>query len=191
MSFFDKLKKNIGVEKRGNKKEPSSAKIEEDKKSSKDKSTHNKEKSKEKITLKRIKLKKEIPDKKEKTPLSSEKSITEWLKPEGQLTVDVYQTDSEFCVESPIAGVDINDIDILIENNMLIIRDKREEEYKDVKKDYFYQECYWGSFARKVLLPENTDIQRVKASLKNGILFVKIPIIKKVSKRKVIIEEKE
>ena len=183
MSFFDKLKK------KKNKKELSSVETKEDEKSAKEKPVSDKEKNKEKITTKRIKLEKETPDKKDKTH-SSEKSVIDYLKPEGELIVDVYQTDSEFCVESPIAGVDINDLDILIENNMLIIRGQREEEHKDIKKNYFYQECYWGSFARKVLLPENVDIQRAKACLSKGILIVKIPIIKKINKRKLEVEEK-
>ena len=125
MSFFDKLKKNIRVKE-------TRKSVKSDKEHMKEKENSNKEKTTKKIITKKIKLEKEVSNKKERNLLSSEKSSLGWLKPEGELTVDVYQTDSEFCIESPIAGVDINDMDILIENDMLIIRGKREEEYKDI-----------------------------------------------------------
>ena len=63
---------------------------------------------------------------------------------EGELAVDVYQTPTEIVIQSPIAGVDENDIDISLEGDMITIRGKRAQEQTVDEKDFFYQECYWG-----------------------------------------------
>ncbi len=80
--------------------------------------------------------------------LGSEKenNFNELVEAEGELAVDVYQTDSEIVVQSTIAGVKPDDLDISVENDVLTIRGKRESETKEEGKNYFYQECYWGAF---------------------------------------------
>ena len=40
---------------------------------------------------------------------------------------------------------------------------------------YFYQECYWGPFSRKVVLPENIDTDAADAQMDKGMLTIKIP----------------
>ncbi|MBI3631802.1 MAG: Hsp20/alpha crystallin family protein, partial [Candidatus Staskawiczbacteria bacterium] len=42
-------------------------------------------------------------------------------------------------------------------------------------KKYFYQECYWGPFSRKIVLPENIEVEKAAAQMDKGILTVKIP----------------
>ena len=77
---------------------------------------------------------------------------------EGQLTIDVYQTDNDIVVKSTIAGVKPEDLDVSISNDMVTIRGERRKEELVEEENYYYQECYWGPFSRKVILPENIDI---------------------------------
>lgn len=112
---------------------------------------------------------------------------SDWMQSKGQLAVDVYQTDSAFCVQAPIAGVEQEDLDIFIENEMLIIKGARKEPSGEEEKQYFHQECYWGPFARQIIVPEDADCQRIKAALKKGILIIKIPR-RKTEKKKVVVE---
>jgi len=121
----------------------------------------------------------------------SKKESQDWLETDGQLAIDVYQTKDFFVVQAPVAGIKPDDLDISVENDFLIIKGKREKAEEIQEKDYFYQECYWGSFSRKVSLPENLDSSKIKASLKKGILSVKIPKITKKSKKITIQEERE
>lgn len=95
---------------------------------------------------------------------------------EGQLSVDVYATDDEIVVKSTIAGVKPEDVDVSINNDMLTIRGQRQKEEEEEGRDYYYQECYWGSFSRSIILPVEVDADKVSASLKNGILTVRIPL---------------
>lgn len=94
---------------------------------------------------------------------------------EGQLTIDVYQTDNDIIIKSTIAGVKPEDLDVSINNDMLTIRGERKQEEEISQEDYYYQECYWGGFSRSVILPVDVLPDKVEASMKNGILTIKLP----------------
>ncbi len=68
---------------------------------------------------------------------------------------------------------------------MVIIRGNREKPMEEEKRNYFFQECYWGPFSREIVLPEEVDNSRIQASLKNGVLTIRIPKIEREKKRKV------
>jgi len=94
---------------------------------------------------------------------------------EGQLSVDVYQTNKAIVVKSTIAGVKSADIDISLNNDMLTIRGRREQQNDVPEEDYLYRECYWGSFSRSIILPIEIEAEKVEAALENGVLTVTLP----------------
>ncbi len=109
---------------------------------------------------------------------------------EGQLSVDVFQTKDAIVIKSTIAGVKPEDIDISINNDMVTIRGKREIETTIKEDDYFYQECYWGGFSRSIILPTEITPEKVDASLKNGVLTVKLPKARKTRSISIKVKEK-
>ena len=94
---------------------------------------------------------------------------------EGQLTVDVYQTPTHIVVQAPMAGVNPDDVDVSINNDMITIRGKREAKRETRGSDYYYREVFWGSVSRSVLLPEEVDSDKAEASFKHGLLTIKLP----------------
>lgn len=94
---------------------------------------------------------------------------------EGELVCDVYETQAEFVISSAIAGVTINDVDISIEKDMMIIKGDRKNPNQINEKKYLYQECYWGPFSKKIILPENIKAQEASAEMDKGILTIKFP----------------
>ncbi len=94
---------------------------------------------------------------------------------EGQLTIDVYQTDNDIIIKSTIAGVKPEDLDVNINNDMVTIRGERKTEEEVSEENYYYQECYWGSFSRSVILPVDVISDKAEASMKNGILTIRLP----------------
>ncbi|MGC9599418.1 MAG: Hsp20/alpha crystallin family protein [Minisyncoccia bacterium] len=105
-------------------------------------------------------------------------------EPEGQLTVDIYQTPDDIVVQSAIAGVRPEDIDINVTPDSIVIRGLRHREVVDKEHDYLYQECYWGRFARSVILPEEVDPESADVTFKNGILTVRLPKANRKKMRK-------
>ncbi|MEP7163023.1 MAG: Hsp20/alpha crystallin family protein [Candidatus Moraniibacteriota bacterium] len=94
---------------------------------------------------------------------------------EGQLTIDVYQTENDIVIKSTIAGVKPEDLDVSINNDMVTIKGERKNEEVVENGNYYYQECYWGSFSRSVLLPIDVIPEKADAALKNGILTIRLP----------------
>jgi len=138
---------------------------------------------KEETFQKKIRVKEEGPEIKEK-PFAAKKEKS-WFEPEGQLAIDLYQTDNEIVVQAAIAGVRPEDLDISIEKDVVSIRGKREQTTEKMGKNYFYQECYWGHFSREIILPSEVDALRAEATLKEGILTLRMPKIEREGKRKV------
>ncbi len=94
---------------------------------------------------------------------------------EGQLTVDVYQTPDAIVIKSTIAGVKPEDLDVSITNDMVTIRGSRRHDEEVREEEYFYRECYWGSFSRSIILPVDIIAEKADASLKDGILTIRVP----------------
>lgn len=110
-----------------------------------------------------------------------------WDNPKGQLVVDVYETDTEIVVQSAIAGVKSNDIDISIENDILIIKGERQNPTKDDNRKYFLEECYWGPFSKEIILPKEIDTSRIDAKIKEGILTIRMQKVERAKNKKISI----
>ncbi|MDO8265097.1 MAG: Hsp20/alpha crystallin family protein [Candidatus Parcubacteria bacterium] len=109
----------------------------------------------------------------------------------AQLSIDVYETEESLIIQSTIAGIKVEDLDISLENNILTIKGERKRQEENEIKNYFYKECYWGQFQRQLILPTQVDGLKVQAVIKDGVLILKIPKIRKEKKRKISIKEEK
>jgi len=159
-NFFEKLKRGMGIE----------VPVEEEK---------------EKREKKEIQLKKEEEKNQKKEEKIEEKE--RWPEPEGELAVDMYQTDEELVILSAIAGVKAEDLNLYLEGDVIFIEGERKKPIEE-KGDYFLQECYWGRFSRKIVLPVEINPEKISATFKDGILTIRIQKISKERKRKILIK---
>ena len=99
---------------------------------------------------------------------------------EWQIALDIVETTKEIMIISPIAWVELDDIDISLDENILTISWNRElpDIFDDPKVITRNSECFWGRFSRNVILPENLDLESIKAVLEKGILYITISKIK-------------
>lgn len=102
----------------------------------------------------------------------------------AELTVDVHQTDDAIVLQTIVAGTEPHDLDIDITRDMVSIKGARHKSEDPDHEDYVHKELYWGSFSRNVLLPEEIDVEEAKASVKNGLLTIKLPKLDKHRKTK-------
>jgi len=191
-SFFEKLKNSMGVEEELDEKELA-------------KEDQPKQKSPQRRSAGEAEKKKDVEEEKEKKVQvkslkssgggsasggkegmpPSEEEAPDWFEPEGELAVDVYQTDNEIVIQSTIAGVKPEDLDISIENDTVTISGERKNIVEDSGKNYFYQECFWGAFSREIILPEEIDGERAEATMKDGVFTLRIPKIERQKIKKV------
>jgi HSP20 family protein len=123
-------------------------------------------------------------------PLMPERAVQEepWLasQDEGRLAVDVYESESEIVIKSPIAGVRTEDLEVFVHNDMLTVRGRRTvEEEKGARP--LVRECHWGSFSRSVILPTEVDVDHIAAALRDGVLTVRLPKVER--SRKISVKE--
>ncbi|MGC9602891.1 MAG: Hsp20/alpha crystallin family protein [Minisyncoccia bacterium] len=107
---------------------------------------------------------------------------------EGTLTVDVFEEGDYIVVQSTVAGVKEDDLEINITNESVTIRGERERKEEVKEKDYFYQELFWGNFSRSIILPQEVDPDNSTATMKNGILTIKMPKMSRSRSKKLKIK---
>ena len=110
---------------------------------------------------------------------NSEPSVVEWLnyedpETEGQLAIDVFQTDKKIIIKSTIAGVKPEDLKISLHHDLLTIKGSRSLKEEVSDEDYLYKECYWGAFSRSIILPTEVDNKHVEAELESGVLTISL-----------------
>lgn len=109
-------------------------------------------------------------------------SFNQWATEEaeeGELAVDVYQTNDSIVIQAMVAGVSSEDLSVSVTREMVTIKGKREAPKGVSAENYFYQELYWGAFSRTILLPTEVETEEVEATEKHGLLSIKLPKIDK------------
>ena len=99
--------------------------------------------------------------------------------------VDVYHTPSEVVVKAALPGIKPEEVNIDITGDTLTISGEVKAEREVKQKDYLYQERRYGSFARSITLPGGLQVDKVDATMDDGVLTLVIPKSEKV-KPKVI-----
>lgn len=98
---------------------------------------------------------------------------------EGELPVDMFQTDDAIVIRALVAGVSPNDLEISITRDMVTMRGVREEFQEAHDDNYYHRELFWGSFSRTLLLPEEVAIDEAEAQEKHGLLEIRLPKLDK------------
>ena len=118
-----------------------------------------------------------------------ELKVDDWFEPEGELAIDVYSTEKDVVIQSVIAGVRPEEIDITVENDVVTIKGNRRNPNETEEKHYLHEECYWGPFSRQVFLPEDIDVKNVTAIMKDGVLTLRLPKLHLEKTKQVKIEK--
>jgi HSP20 family protein len=103
------------------------------------------------------------------SPLLSETMIASLLP-----RLNISEADNKYLIEAELPGVKQNDLELKLDNNILIIKGKTEENNENKERNYFMRERYYGSFQRSLTLPNNTNEDDINATFKDGILNIEI-----------------
>ncbi len=108
--------------------------------------------------------------------LSAEEKSFSWDddREDGQLAVDVLETEENLVIIATMAGTKPEDIELHLHNDLLTIRGRRESPVPSATH-YFNKECYWGKFSRTIVLPTDIKSELVYSEYKNGVLTIHLP----------------
>ncbi len=107
---------------------------------------------------------------------------------ELRLPIESYIKDGNLVVRADVPGLDPKDIEVSVLWNVLTIKGERKDKQEVKKDDYFRREISYGAFERRTTLPEGAQTDKIKASFKNGVIEVTMPLAKEANAKKVPIE---
>ena len=97
-----------------------------------------------------------------------------WQQPEYP-KMDFAETEKEITVTAELPGVNREELQVTVSDDMLTIKGEKRQEKEEGKGRYHRTECYYGSFQRSFSLPCEVESQKVEASFENGVLVIKMP----------------
>ena len=89
--------------------------------------------------------------------------------------MDVVDEEGALCVTAELPGMDQENIQLSVDNDVLTIRGEKRNEDESKEKGVFRTERYYGYFQRAVPLPSDVDVEKAEAKFKKGVLTVRLP----------------
>ncbi len=89
--------------------------------------------------------------------------------------VDIYEDKDNVIVETQLAGIDPEQVDISIQNDILTIKGESEKKSEVEEKNYYRKEIRRGGFYRSVPLPAHVLGDKASAIAENGVLKISVP----------------
>jgi HSP20 family protein len=107
------------------------------------------------------------------------------MKVDWAPSADISESESEYLIRAELPGVKKEDIKIKVSDGVITLEGERRQEKEEKGEKVHRVERFYGSFSRSFALPENADVNSVKAESKEGLLTVKIPKLKSTPPRAV------
>ncbi len=103
------------------------------------------------------------------------------------LALDVAEKDDAFIVKASIPGVQPEDLDITVNDNMLVIRGEVKSDETINEGEYHVRERRHGSFARSMTLPRSVNRNEIAANYVNGVLTLTLPKSEEVQPKRIAV----
>ena len=91
------------------------------------------------------------------------------------LPLDVIEQEDKILVRASVPGVKPDELDISIEDNVLTIKGETSTSEDAVEETYRLRERRFGSFRRRLRLPESVDSEGADTRYEHGVLTVALP----------------
>lgn len=91
---------------------------------------------------------------------------------EGELAVDVFETDDAVTVVALVAGVEPTDLSVTVQSDLVTIRGVRRRPHQEARA--IHSECFWGAFSRTIVLSCDIAEHTAQAKLARGVLMITV-----------------
>lgn len=100
-------------------------------------------------------------------------------------SVDIYENKDQIVLEAELPGMNREDFEVTVENNVLTLRGERRFEKKEESDNYHRVERSYGNFTRSFTLPQTVSSENATAEYKNGVLRVVLAKREEVKARRI------
>jgi HSP20 family protein len=90
-------------------------------------------------------------------------------------SMDLVETDGELVLRADLPGLDRDDVEIEVKDNVLTVSGERKAEHEEKDEGFYRVERAFGRFSRSLGLPEGVDAIAVAAKFDRGVLEIRIP----------------
>jgi len=106
-------------------------------------------------------------------------------------SLDVSESEDGIAVQAEIPGVDAEDFDISVIDDVLSISGEKKDESEEKGDNFYSKERRFGSFRRSIALPAAVDTEKISAEYDQGVLTVRLAKVEKVLPKKIQVTEKK
>lgn len=103
--------------------------------------------------------------------------------------VDVVEKDDEFLFSFELPGMKLENIKVVIEGDYLVVTGERKWALDEDKGRAHRVERHYGSFRREIRLPSKVDPDKIRATFRDGVLEVRLPVLEIAKPRVVEVAE--
>ena len=99
--------------------------------------------------------------------------------------IDVKENEKSFVIEAELPGLNQDDFNVTIENNVLTLEGEKKHEHKEESGNSYRSERMYGKFRRSFRLTNEVDSKKIEAEYTNGILTINIPKSEKAKPKQI------
>ncbi len=104
--------------------------------------------------------------------------------------MNIEETKDAYRITVELPGMEKDDIDIQIKDNVLTISGEKKEEHTEEEGTFYRRERRFGKFSRSVNLPSDIDVEKIDAEYKNGVLTLTLPKTEESKPKKISVKTK-
>lgn len=102
--------------------------------------------------------------------------------------IEVCEEKDEVVVKAELPGMKKEDLELNISDNRLTIKGEKKKEEEVKEKGYYYSERSYGSFTRTIQIPKDIKPDKIRATFKDGVLEVRLPMTEEAKRKEVKIK---
>lgn len=99
--------------------------------------------------------------------------------------INMYEDEKNVVIETPLAGVKPENVEVSVQNGILTIKGKNESQHEIEEKNYYRKEVRSGEFYREIPLPTQVLEDKVSAEFEDGLLKITCPKVDGVDGKKI------
>lgn len=101
------------------------------------------------------------------------------------LALDIRQTDDAYVIQASVPGFAPEDVNVTVDGNWLVIQAQHTDDKETNEDGWVRRERRSASVYRRLALPEQTDVDAIKASVANGELSINVPRSREAEPRRI------
>lgn len=113
-------------------------------------------------------------------PMQANEVVGSW-----GLALDVAEQGENFTVKASIPGINPDDLNVTLEDNVLTIQGETKDDQTIDEGSYHIRERRYGSFSRSVRFPVPVEGEKVEAEYENGVLTLTVPKAEAVKPKRI------